>query len=100
MHINSEPGPVVVIVCTLESDHGLGSESAPSQRVSTCAPACTASESAGTPAEMSSRATESSTVSCCGGAGGAGSQYTLLSPTLPTAISTVPVAVGTTTAAV
>ena len=70
----------------------LGSESAPSQRVSMCAPACTASESAGTPAEISSRATESSTVSCCAGAGGAGSQYTLLSPTLPTAISTVPVA--------
>ena len=46
---------MVVIVCTLESDHGLGSESAPSQRVSTCAPACTASESAGTPAEISSR---------------------------------------------
>ena len=50
----AQPGPSAVIVCTLDSDHGFASASAPSQRVSVCAPRCTASESAEAPAVISS----------------------------------------------
>src|SRR5262245_31808588 len=88
------------MACTADSDHGTASLSAPSQRVSVCAPRCTASESAAAPAMISSCASESSTVSCRVGAGGSGSQYALLSPTFPTVMCAVPADAGTTIAAV
>lgn len=87
------------MVRTLDSDHGVDPASAPSHRVSVCAPARTASESADTPAVINSCATESSTVSRCAAAGGSGNQYTLPSPTLPTVSCAVPEAEGTTVTA-